>query len=159
MEGVSTQEAIFDPVSEAGLFSAAEPPEAVVLVAEQADRLAGQVSPLCDYLGIRMEQVRSPDELVQAMRVRRPIAILSEADDGVLGVWHVVEAVAAHDPTLPTLVVTGQDRRMRQVVDGVAKLWHVSGVQTMAGAPRVKDFVEFLFRAGLRSGIEGLLPA
>ena len=132
----------------------------VVLVSDEPDdRLATQIRPLCEYLGCSIEQVSTGDALDHTLRKACPIAVISDSQAGVLGIWHIVEAVVAHDRCLPTLVVTGSDRKMRQVVDGVAKLWQAEGVVTMPGKPATKDLVEFLFRAGMRLGIEGLLAA
>ncbi|MBV8093733.1 MAG: hypothetical protein JOY71_24745 [Acetobacteraceae bacterium] len=133
---------------------------AVVLVSDQPnDRLATQIKPLCEYLGVSLEQVSTSEGLGHTLRTTRPVAVVSDCQAGVLGIWHIIEAVVAHDRHLPTLVVTGSDRKMGQVVQGVAKLWQAEGVETMPGAPATKDLVEFLFRAGMRSGIEGLLAA
>ena len=56
--------------------------------------------------------------------------------------------IAAHDRSLPVLLITGPDPALLGAVDAVEELWELSSVEKWQELPGVGAMVDFLFRAG-----------
>jgi CheY-like chemotaxis protein len=126
--------------------------ELLVLVIEDAPVLSRTIGFLCDYLGITVEAVPANADLAKLLRSKRPMAVMSMIDTRVQDGCHVLETVAEHDRTLPVLLVTGNDPALLGVVEAVQEIWQLGHVLKVTGAPGVGDVIEFLFKAGRRSG-------
>jgi CheY-like chemotaxis protein len=141
--------------------AACRPPaqrELLVLVVEDTPVLSRTIGFLCDYLGIRVETVPGQANLENLLRSKRPMAVMSTIDTPAQDGCHVLKTVAEHDRTLPILLVTGRDPALLGAVEAVEEIWQLEQVLKVAGAPGVGDVIEFLFKAGRRSG-SSLMPA
>jgi CheY-like chemotaxis protein len=145
------------PLSEAACLA---PPrrELLVLVVEDAPVLSRTIGFLCDYLGIRVETVPGQADLEGPLRSKLPMAVMSAIDTPAQDGCHVLKTVAEHDRSLPVLLITGNDPALLGAVEAVEEIWQLGQVLKMTGAPGVGDVVEFLFKAGRRSG-SSLMPA
>jgi CheY-like chemotaxis protein len=132
--------------------------ELLVLVIEDAPVLCRTIGYLCDYLGITVEAVPGNADLKKLLRSRRPMAVMSTIDTPAQDGCHVLKTVAEHDRTLPVLLVTGSDPALLGAVEAVEEICQLGHVLKVTGAPGVGDVIEFLFKAGRRSG-GTLMPA
>jgi len=69
-----------------------------------------------------------------------------------------MKVVAAHDPELPMLMLTGGDAALAGAADAVEELWGLTSVVKHSAPPSAREIVEFLFRAGQRGRCLGLMP-
>jgi hypothetical protein len=66
--------------------------------------------------------------------------------------------VAAFDPDLPVLLITGDDPTLLGAVDAVADLWHISSVTQWPRLLGIGAMVDFVFRAGRKGNCMRVLP-
>ncbi|MBN8875597.1 MAG: hypothetical protein J0H67_22405 [Rhodospirillales bacterium] len=141
--------------------SALLPPERspVLIVVESGETLTAALEELCAFLGIGVLQVRDPAPPLTRLLVRhQPIAVVAELEGEAQDGCHVLMTVARFDPTLPVLMVAGEEPHLLGAVDAVQELWGLTAVTTTSALPRGGALVEYLFRAGRRAGIGRLLP-
>ena len=132
--------------------------ELLVIVVEDTPVLSRSIGFLCDYLGIRVETVASTTSLGAMLPRKRPMAVMAPLDNAAQDGCHVLKTVASYDRTLPVLLVTGSDPAHLGAVEAVEEIWQLDHVQKSACIPGIGDLVEFLFKAGRRSG-SALMPA
>ena len=123
-----------------------------VLVVEDAPVLSQTVGFLCNYLGITVETLKKDADLKQALQVKQPMAIMSAIDKSGQDGCDLPKEVAEHDGSLPVLLVTASNPASLAVLEGLEKICRLRNVLKIAGTPGVGDLVEFLFKAGRRSG-------
>jgi hypothetical protein len=99
-------------------------------------------------LGITVERIPSHDDLGPVLRNRRPMAVVAEMDTLGQDGCHVLMTVAAHDRSLPVLLMTGPDPALLGAVDAVEQLWELASVEKWQQLSGVGPMVDFLFRAG-----------
>lgn len=144
------------PLSEAAQPTGASR-ELLVIVVEDTPVLSRTIGFLCDYLGIRVETVPSHASLEELLPAKRPMAVMSPIDTPAQDGCHVLKTVADYDRSLPVLLVTGTDPALLGAVEAVEEIWKLDQVQKMTCTPGIGDLVEFLFKAGRRSG-SSLMP-
>ncbi|HTW29980.1 MAG TPA: hypothetical protein VME92_22845 [Acetobacteraceae bacterium] len=133
-------------------------PEFTVIVAERTRRLSRSVAPLLGSLGIELRSVCPGEPLRDALREVRPMAVLSRVDDQAEDGRGVMATVAAHDPSLPVLLVAGRDPDIQATIADTERRLGLSQLHRFAWQPGMGDFLEFLFRAGMRNGHGRLMP-
>ena len=69
-----------------------------------------------------------------------------------------MKLVAAHDPKLPMMILTGGDAALAGAADAVEEVWGLTSVVKWNAPPTASEIVEFLFRAGQRGRCLGLMP-
>src|SRR4051794_26646833 len=79
----------------------------LVLVVEDDPRISEAFRVICECLGVAIERMPSQHDLVAVLRNRRPMAVVAEMDAAGQDGCHVLMAIAAHDRSLPVLLVTG----------------------------------------------------
>jgi DNA-binding NtrC family response regulator len=124
----------------------------VVVLVEQHDRLSNGFGHLFDYLGIRLERVRSSEELQMVISSDQPMAIIWELAADRLDSWQVLGKIAEHGPGLPILIVASEDPHALAVVDTVTQMLRLSEVRQLSSRPELQEIIKFLFQAGRKSG-------
>jgi hypothetical protein len=122
--------------------------EPLVVVVEDGIDLSESFRMICECLGIAVERMPSRDDLGAVLRDRRPMAVIAEMDALGQDGCHVLMTIAAHDRSLPSLLITGPDPTLLGAVDAVEELWELSSVEKWQELPGVGAMVDFLFRAG-----------
>jgi len=150
---------IFDEhVDRTGVSVGAPIREATVVVVEDQSQWSHAIEELCAFLGVRLARVLGEDDLAPVLRDRRPMAVLASMDGMGQDGCHVMKLVAAHDPELPVLMLTGGDPALAGAADAVEELWGLTSVAKHSIPPNAREMVEFLFRAGQRGRCLGLMP-
>ena len=132
--------------------------EPVVIVVEDAPRWSRSIEELCEFLEVRLVWLSTEADLAPLLRDRRPMAVLAQMDGAGQDGCHVMKLVAAHDPELPLMVLTGGDAKLAGAADAVEEVWGLTSVVQRNVPPSPGELVEFLFRAGRRGRCLGLMP-
>lgn len=127
----------------------AAPP--TVVIVEERERLSRDYSHVFDCLGIRRNNARSVDELKATLCTHAPMAIIWELAAG-FDSGEVLGAISEFDRNLPMLIIVGDDSNMPGTVDSMIRFLRIADVTKHSGEPVLRDIVEFLFRAGRKSG-------
>jgi hypothetical protein len=122
--------------------------EPLVVVVEDGIRLSGAFRVICECLSVAVERIPSRDDLGAVLRNRRPMAVVAEMDAAGQDGCHVLMTIAAHDRSLPVLLITGPDPAVLGAVDAVEEIWELSSVEKWPELLGVGAMVDFLFRAG-----------
>ena len=120
--------------------------EPLVVVVEDGIGLSRSFRMICECLGIAVERMPSKDDLGVLLPNRRPMAVIAEMDALGQDGCHVLMTIAAHDRSLPALLIP--DPTLLGAVDAVEELWELSSVEKWQELPGVGAMVDFLFRAG-----------
>jgi len=142
----------------AGLSTRAPVREATVVVVEDETLWSEAIGELCAFLEVRLARVSSHLDLGPVLRDHRPMAVLANMDAAGQDGPHIMKLIAAHDPDLPIMVLTGGDAALAGAADAVKEVWGLTSVVTRDDPPGPGELVEFLFRAGQRGRCLGLLP-
>ena len=142
----------------AGLSTRGPIREATVVVVEDEPLWSEAIRELCAFLEVRLACVPSRVDLGLVLREHRPMAVLANMDAAGQDGPHVMKLIAAYDPDLPIMVLTGGDAALAGAADGVEEVWGLTSVVTRDDPPGPGEFVEFLFRAGQSGRCLGLLP-
>jgi hypothetical protein len=132
--------------------------EPLVLAVEDQIRFSPGLQTICEFLGIQLEQVSSHCDLASLLKMQRPMAVFCELDSSGQDGCHVMKIVAAHDRTLPIMVMTGDDPSLLGAVQAVEEIFHLTGVMACERLPFVGELVEFLFSAGRKGRCLSLMP-
>lgn len=149
MEQANSSNPTYEQASAAAVKGGATTPVAVII--EQRGRVADCYSHVFDYLGVRLILVRSVAELRATLFAERPMAVIWELDAG-LDSGEVLHTVSELDRHIPVLLVAGTDARTMALLDSMIRFWRMTGVTKLAEEPQLQELVEFLFRAGRRTG-------
>jgi hypothetical protein len=120
----------------------------LVVVVEDGIRLSGAFQMICECLSVAVERMPSRDDLRPMLRDRRPMAVVAEMDATGQDGCHVLMTIAAHDCSLPVLLITGQEPALLGAVDAVEEIWQLTSVEKWPEVLGVGAIVDFLFRAG-----------
>lgn len=142
----------------AGVSTRAPIREATVVVVEDDPLWSQGIEELCAFLEVRVASVSGEDDLASVLRDRRPMAVLANMDGAAQDGGHVMKLVAAHDPELPIMMLTGGDPSLAGAADAVEEVWALTSLVQRDAPPGPGEMVEFLFRAGQRGRCLGLLP-
>ncbi len=132
--------------------------EPLVLAVEDQTRFSPGLETICEFLGVKLEQVNSHRDLASLLKLRRPMAVFCELDSPGQDGCHVMKIVAKHDRTLPVLVVTGDDPSLLGAAQAVEEIFHLTGVVVSQRLPAIGELVEFLFSAGRKGRCLSLMP-
>lgn len=132
-------------------FPRPAPNSPTVLLIEQRERISRDYGHLFEYLGVHITQVRSVLELRAALEAEQPIGVMWDLDAG-LDSGEVLHAASESDRHLAVLMVAGTDARTLGLLDSMIRFWRMTGVVMLTHEPELQELVEFLFRAGRRSG-------
>ncbi len=141
-----------------GVSTRAPVREATVVIVEDEPLWSEAIEELCSFLDVQLARVSSTSDLAPVLRDRRPMAVLAIMDAVGQDGCHIMKLVAAHDPELPIMLLTGGDAMLTGAADAVEEVWGLTSVVTRDGPPSPGELVEFLFQAGQRGRCLGLLP-
>jgi hypothetical protein len=131
----------------------------LIMVIEDGNSLSIAFQQVCSCLNVSMEHLTSRMDVSSAMRGRRPMAVIAH----MAGEWqdgcHVLMSVAAHDRSLPVLLITGPDATLLGAADAVEEVWGLTGVEKVTELPPLGVFMDFVFRAGRAGRCMRLMPA
>jgi hypothetical protein len=140
-----------------GAGTADQAREALILVIEDNFDLSSAFRTVCDCLNVAVERIPSQDDVGPALRHRRPMAVIAEMDATGQDGCHVLMTVAAYDRDLSVLLITGDDPALLGAVEAVEEIWQLSSVDKWPRLLGVGLVVDFLFRAGRKSGCMRLM--
>jgi hypothetical protein len=132
---------------------------AVIAVVEEGNRISQELWAICEFLDIAVVQIPADCDLRPMMRRQSPMAVVCELDGATQDGCHVMKTVAAHDASLPVLIVTGNDPILIGAADAVEEVWQLTEVTKMPALPGIAGLVDFLFQAGRKGGCLRLMPA
>jgi CheY-like chemotaxis protein len=145
-------------LQDAGFSTRAPVREATVVVVEDEPLWSEAIGELCALLEVRLTRVSSHSDLGPVLRDHWPMAVLANMDAAGQDGPHVMKLIAAYDPDLPVMVLTGGDPALAGAADAVEEVWGLTSMVTRDDPPGPGELVEFLFRAGQRGRCLGLLP-
>ena len=122
--------------------------EPLVVVVEDGIGLSRSFRMICECLGIAVERMASQDDLGLLLRNRRPMAVIAEMDAMGQDGCHVLTTIAAHDRSLPALLMTGPDPDPARCGGRGGGAVGAFFGREMAATVRRRAMVDFLFRAG-----------
>jgi hypothetical protein len=131
-----------------GAGTGQESREPLVVVIEDGIGLSGAFQMICECLNVAVERMPSRDDLAPLLHDRRPMAVVAEMDSTGQDGCHVLMTIAAHDRSLPVLLVTGPEPALLGAVDAVEEIWQLTSVEKWPEVLGVGAIVDFLFRAG-----------
>jgi hypothetical protein len=129
-----------------------------LLTVEDGDGIATALQPICDFLDIALERLPSEYDLAGALRDYRPMGIVAHLDCQEQDGCYVMMTVAQYDPSLPILLLTGDDPALVGAADAVEELWKLKAVTKSPHLPSIGAIVDFIFRAGRRGCCSQLVP-
>jgi|SRR5579872_5140889 len=131
--------------------------EPLLIVIEDGVLLSDTLGSVCECLNVAVVRMPSRDDLNILLSVHRPMAVVAEMDAAGQDGCHVMMTIAAHDCSLPVLLITGEDPAMLGAVDAVQELWELSSVVKWPRLLGVGAVVDFLFRAGRKGSCMQLM--
>lgn len=131
---------------------------ASVLIISDNPGLVRAVSSVCDYLDIAADRLTTEVNAAIAMRARRPLAVIVDAEGRSQDGFNVMKEVAAFDRDLPVMVLTHGDHVLAGAAEAVEEAWGLRSVFKPARQVDITEIVNFLAQAGRRSGTLALLP-
>jgi hypothetical protein len=130
----------------------------VLVVVETAPSLLVAIDEVCNALGVRVEVVGNTLALAETLHALRPIGVLAVVEEIDCAVYDMLMAVAGFEPDLPVLLATDTRASVRGAVNSAHRLWQLTGLIHLTRRLDASDVVEFLYRAGRRSGTGRLIP-
>lgn len=133
--------------------------EPLVFVVEDQSRYSPGLHTICEFLGIKLEQVSSCHDLAPMLKTRKPMAVFCDLDSQGQDGCHIMKVVAEHDRTLPILVVVGDDPNLLGAAEAVEEIFNLTEIRACRRLPGIGELVEFLFSAGRRGRCLSLMPS
>ena len=132
--------------------------QGIVAIVSDAPATIEKLTPVCDFLDLRVEVVSGGMDLVQVLRDHDPMAVITDVDGPDQDGFHVMKLVAGHSRDLPIMLLTDGDAAMMGAADAVQDLWGLTAVTRTSGFPVAGQLVGFLFGAGRQAGCMRLVP-
>ena len=132
-------------------------PGIVAIYSDNPETIAA-MTPVCEFLDLRLEIVSAGTDLNTVLRTERPLAVISDVDGIDHDGFHVMKMIARYNLDLPLMLLTGGDQAMMGAADAVQELWGLTQVTQTSGFPLAGQLVNFLFTAGRRAGCMRLVP-
>ncbi len=138
--------------------TAATVKQGVVAIVSDNPQTIEQLSPVCEFLDLRIEVVPTGVDLEQILMEHRPMAVVSDVEGNEQDGFHTMKMVARYSRDLPILLLTAGDSVLMGAADAVQGLWGLTSVSSTSGFPMAGQLVQFLFSAGRRAGCMRLIP-
>lgn len=124
----------------------------LLMLVGRESRLRGGCQPLCDLLGYEVIEVSDADDLITALKFRRPAAVLCEEELAGITSWFLL-ARLAHAGCNPDVLVEARadDPDLRAAFAACQDLLGLTHVRTVAHRLRPDDVAHLLGRATLRT--------
>jgi CheY-like chemotaxis protein len=132
--------------------------QGVVVIVSDNPQTIDRLTPVCEFLELRIEVVSTAAELHRVLRDQGPMALISDVEGQDQDGFHVMKLVARHDRGLPIMLLTDGDPAMMGAADAVQDLWGLTSVTRTSGFPVAGQLVAFLFSSGRRAGCMRLVP-
>jgi CheY-like chemotaxis protein len=129
----------------------------VVIVSDDPGTIEN-LTPVCEFLELRMEVVSAGRDLIQVLREHRPMAVICDVEGEDQDGFHAMKLIARHSRDLPIMLLTDGDAVLMGAADAVQDLWGLTSVTRTSGFPMAGQLVGFLFGAGRRTGATRLVP-
>ncbi len=120
--------------------------------------LSGLLAPLCEALDIRVVCAASHHDVPIRLHRDHPICIVSGLEAAGPTSCAILRSVAAYDPDMPVLLITGDDPAIDGAIDVAERLWGLTGLFRLSNVPGPGDMMNFLFLAGRKDGTGRLMP-
>ncbi len=130
----------------------------IVLVVEDDEEYSSALRAVCDCLDVVVERMPSHGDLGSLLGERRPMAVVAAMDGAGQDGCHILMTVAAYDRDLPVLLITNDDPALLGAIEAVEEVWQLKSVVKWPRLLGIGAVVDFLFRAGRRSGCMRLMP-
>jgi CheY-like chemotaxis protein len=134
------------------------PAQGVVAIVSDDPATIKNLTPVCEFLDLRVEVVSSGTDLTQTLREHRPMAVISDVEGEDQDGFHTMKTVAHYSRDLPIMLLTGGDSVLMGAVDAIQDRSGLTSVTTTSDFPLAGQLVAFLFNAGRRSGCMRLIP-
>jgi CheY-like chemotaxis protein len=138
--------------------SVATAKQAVVAVVCDDPGTIESLTPVCEFLDIRMEVVSAGTDLARFLRDHRPMAVISDIECKDHDGFYAMKVIARYNRDLPLLLLTSGDSALMGAVDAMQDLCGLQSVTSTSGFPMAGQLVAFLFGAGRRAGCMRLPP-
>jgi hypothetical protein len=129
-----------------------------VIVLTESGLASAALRRMASALDIELVTVRSFHDLPFQLHHHRPIGVVLELSPVGQACRSALRSVAAYDPDMHVLMVSGDDPAVLGAIDVAEQLWGLSALHRLTGAPEPADLIGFLFEAGRRSGLGCLMP-
>lgn len=113
---------------------------------------------ICDFFGLAVEHVPSELDVAYLLREFRPMAVIAEVDGYGQDGFHVMGEVAAYDPDLPMMILTGRDPALMGAADAMREITGLTHLRVKEELPAIGEVIDFLFRAGRAAGVGRMMP-
>lgn len=132
--------------------------QGVVVLFSDDEATVANLSPVCDFLDLKLEVVSAGTDLMAVLRARRPLAVITDVDGQDHDGFHTMKTVARYNPDLPILLLTNGDPALMGAADAIQEIWGLTSVTPTSGFALAGQIVGFLFSAGRRAGCMRLVP-
>jgi CheY-like chemotaxis protein len=129
---------------------------AVVIVCEDPDTIE-QLTPICEFLDLKIEVVAGGAELDHVLRECNPMAVVAGVDNEVQDGFQTMKQAARYRHDLPILLLTAGDPVLMGAADAVQSVWGLTSVTCTEARPIAGPMIAFLFDAGRRAGCMRLI--
>lgn len=126
--------------------------QALVMIVSDAPETVAQLEQVCGFFDLGVEIVASDENLMQMLRLNRPMAVITDVDGVAQDGFHAMRVVAAYDRDLPIMVLTHGEPVLMGAADAMQELCDLTMVSRTSAKPLAGQLAEFLFVAGRRAG-------
>jgi CheY-like chemotaxis protein len=132
--------------------------QGIVVIVSDDPATIENLTPVCEFLELKMEVVSAGTDLIAALSQHRPMAVISDVEGQDQDGFHAMKLIARYSRDLPIMLLTGGDAVLMGAADAVQDLWGLTSVTRTSGFPVAGQLVAFLFGAGRRAGCMRLVP-
>jgi CheY-like chemotaxis protein len=132
--------------------------QGIVVIVSDDPATIENLTPVCEFLELKMAVVSAGTDLIEALRQHRPMAVISDVEGQDQDGFHIMKLIARYNRELPIMLLTGGDAVLMGAADAVQDLWGLTSVTRTSGFPVAGQLVAFLFGAGRRAGCMRLVP-
>ncbi|MBV9785555.1 MAG: hypothetical protein JO264_17245 [Acidisphaera sp.] len=132
--------------------------DARIVVVDPSRRMSSVIKEFCRFLDLQSCLAETGDDLGLLLEEARPIALVCAVEPGGPDGFTILKRVAVYDATLPVLLVTREHDGLRYF-EMIEESWGLTSVLKTRDLPPPRMLMEFLSRAGLKSGRRRLIPS
>jgi CheY-like chemotaxis protein len=132
--------------------------QGIVVIVSDDPATIQSLTPVCEFLDLRMEIVSAGTDLANVLREHRPMAVITDIECKDHDGFYVMKVIARYSRDLPILLLTSGESVMMGAADAVQDLCGLTSVSSTSRFPMAGQLVAFLFGAGRRAGCMRLVP-
>lgn len=129
-----------------------------VIVLTESGQASAALCQIASALDIEVITIRSFHELPFRLHHHRPIGVALELNPLGHSCRSALRSIAAYDPDMHVLMVSGDDPVVLGAIDVSEKLWGLRALHRLLKEPKPTDVIGFLFQAGRQNGVGNLMP-